>query len=60
MTISVVRVIRALEDLRRSDPNRYVRLRSAADFAANQRARFAVRVRLQRAFNLARRRKRNS
>ena len=27
---SVVRVVRALEDLRRSDPNRYVRLRSAA------------------------------
>lgn len=27
---SVVRVIRALEDLRRTDPNRYVRLRSAA------------------------------
>jgi HEAT repeat protein len=27
---SVVQVVRALEDLRRSDPNRYVRLRSAA------------------------------
>jgi hypothetical protein len=27
---SVVRVVRALEDLRHSDPNRYVRLRSAA------------------------------
>jgi HEAT repeat protein len=27
---SVVRVVRALEDLQRRDPNRYVRLRSAA------------------------------
>jgi HEAT repeat protein len=27
---SVDRVVRALEDLRRRDPNRYVRLRSAA------------------------------
>jgi len=27
---SVDRVVRALEDLERSDPNRYVRLRSAA------------------------------
>jgi len=28
--LSVERVVRALEDLQRSDPNRYVRLRSAA------------------------------